>query len=474
MPIYTCEKCARLFERKSGFDAHKAKKKDCSTTTSLLSLPTSLLSLPTHPTTNIVHMVPPPVEKTVAELIVACKTAGIKGYTGKKKEELRTMLENARASDSRTEPRTDSRTESRTESRTDPEPLRYADMFCGLGAFHTAFNSRNSINNINSRNNSRKFKCVIACDIDEGARRIYKANYGLEPHGDIRALDLDAMPDIDILCCGFPCQTFSIAGNGKGFEDTVKGNLFFDILKILDKKNPPMCILENVKNLKTHDKGNTYKTIVTELTNRGYLVTSKVINASEYGSPQARHRIFIIATRGKPFTIPESTGTFNTVRTILDPAITRDELNRAKYTVVEKDEKEVKPGKPHILYDLFPIPSEKKKAATVAKGEDDPKEGPKGGRQGERVYSVDAVGITVCASSGGPGAKTGLYKVGDAIRRLSVGETLKMFGFPETYAFPDTSPEECLFYLGNSIVVDVPKALVPAVEAWFIAATAAQ
>ena len=444
MPIYTCEKCARLFERKSGFDAHKAKKKDCSTTTSLttslLSLPTSL---PTHPMTNIVHMVPS-AEKTVAELIVACKTAGIKGYTGKKKEELRTMLENAR--------KLETNLETKTETK---GPLRYADMFCGLGAFHTAFNS------------SRKFKCVIACDIDEGARRIYKANYGLEPHGDIRALDLDAMPDIDILCCGFPCQTFSIAGNGKGFEDTVKGNLFFDILKILDKKNPPMCILENVKNLKMHDKGNTYKTIVTELTNRGYLVTSKVINASEYGSPQARHRIFIIATRGKPFTIPEATGTFNTVRTILDPAITRDELNRAKYTVVEKDEKEVKPGKPHILYDLFPIPSEKKKALAVAKGEDDPKEGLKGGRQGERVYSVDAVGITVCASSGGPGAKTGLYKVGDAIRRLSVGETLKMFGFPETYAFPDTSPEECLFYLGNSIVVDVPKALVPAVEAWF-------
>jgi DNA (cytosine-5)-methyltransferase 1 len=288
------------------------------------------------------------------------------------------------------------------------------------------------------------------------------------------------------------CQPFSIAGNGEGFKDTVKGNLFYDILKIVDKKTPPMCILENVKNLKTHDKGNTYKTIVAELTRRGYLVTSKVINASEYGSPQARHRIFIVATKGKPFAIPEGSGIVTPVRSILDSSITADELNRAKYTLQEKDnaDKEAKPGKPHILYDVFPIPSEKKKAAKAAAKEatkeatakeatkeataantledgGEEEEKPKGGRQGERVYSVDAVGITVCASSGGPGAKTGLYKVGDAIRRLSVGETLKMFGFPDTFVFPDTSAEDSLFYLGNSIVVDVPKAFVPVVEAWF-------
>jgi len=277
------------------------------------------------------------------------------------------------------------------------------------------------------------------------------------------------------------CQPFSIAGNGEGFKDTVKGNLFYDILKIIDKKNPPMCILENVKNLRTHDKGNTYRTIVAELTSRGYLVTSRVINASEYGSPQARHRIFIVATRGKEFVIPEGKGPVKTVRTILDPSITKDELNRTKYRLEPKIEKDVIPGKSHILYDIYPIPSEKKKAANAAKAEaakaakkldntlaeEEEDDGPKGGRQGERVYSVDAVGITICASSGGPGAKTGLYKVGDVIRRLSVGETLKMFGFPDDFLFPDASAEGSLFYLGNSIVVDVPKAFVPVVEAWF-------
>jgi len=447
-----CKKCGRIFERKSGFDAHLSKKKDCGETTAL---------------SNSVPIVATPVKpdytkQTVAELIVSCKTAGVKGYSGKSKAAMITLLE-ASISPQVNELVTSTRVvEPRPEGQ-----IRYIDLFSGLGAFHTAFNTRPDT-----------FKCVLACDIDEGARRIYKANYGLEPKSDIRDLDLEAMPDFEVLCAGFPCQPFSIAGNGEGFKDTVKGNLFYDILKIIDKKTPPMCILENVKNLKTHDKGNTYRTIEAELKARGYLVTSKVINASEYGSPQARHRIFIVATKEKAFVIPEGTGVVTPVRAILDPAITADELNRAKYTLQEKPEKDVKPGRPHILYDLFPIPSEKKRAALEAekaekkakktdKKEEEDNDGPKGGRQGERVYSVDAVGITVCASSGGPGAKTGLYKVGKAIRRLSVGETLKMFGFPETYTFPDTSDEDSLFYLGNSIVVDVPKALVPVVTAWF-------
>ena len=91
----------------------------------------------------------------------------------------------------------------------------------------------------------------------------------------------------------------------------------------------------------------------------------------------------------------------------------------------------------------------------------------KGGRQGERVYDPDYVGITVCASSGGPGAKTGLYKVGDRIRRLNVLETLGMFGFPNTYDFTDVRSETALFYLGNSIVVDVVKAFVDPICSWF-------
>lgn len=316
--------------------------------------------------------------------------------------------------------------------------IRYIDLFCGLGAFHTAFNT------------APEFECVLACDIDDGVLKIYKANYGLEPKADIRKLEIAKIPDFEILCAGFPCQPFSIAGNGEGFADTTKGNLFFDILKIVDAKKPLMCILENVKNLKTHDGGNTYQTIETELTRRGYTITSKVINATEYGSPQARHRIFIVATKGKPFTIPAGSKAQVPVSAILDSSVDRNDLNMDLYDLVKKPTKAHTAGKPTVLFDVI---SKKTK---------------KGGRQGERVYSVDAAGITVCASSGGPGAKTGLYKVGESVRRLTVKETLGMFGFPPTYQFPSVSQEDCLFYLGNSIVVNIILAFVPAVQRWFV------
>jgi DNA (cytosine-5)-methyltransferase 1 len=312
--------------------------------------------------------------------------------------------------------------------------IRYIDLFSGLGAFHAAFNT------------SRRFQCVMACDIDEGARKIYEANYGLRPEGDIRSLDVARIPDFEILCAGFPCQPFSIAGNREGFQDTQKGNLFYDILTIIDAKKPPMCILENVKNLKTHDGGRTYRTIQTELERRGYNVTSRVINSAEYGSPQARQRIFIVASKSE-FVIPEPVKRTVSVSSILDPDNT-DVWDSSKYTLVAKTGA-VRPGKPHILFDVMT------------------KKSLKGGRQGERVYDVNSVGVTVCASSGGPGAKTGLYKVGDVIRRLSVKETLGMFGFPNDYRFPGISSEDSLFYLGNSIVVNVPLTFVPAIEKYF-------
>ena len=340
--------------------------------------------------------------------------------------------------------------------------IKYIDLFCGLGAFHTAFKT------------SPRFKCVLACDIDHGIRKIYKANYGIEPVDDIRTIPVDTMPDFDLLCAGFPCQPFSIAGNGEGFKDIEKGNLFYNILTIIDAKNPSMCIIENVKNLKTHDNGNTYKTIETELLKRNYIITSKIINAADYGSPQARERIFIVATKEEPFVIPTPVKVTNPVSTIIDTTHAGIELYRKRYDIKEKPIKtQIDASKPHLLYELYPVLSpEKKKILDRAKAEveengGDPSTLDKGGRQGERVYSIDAVGITICASSGGPGAKTGLYKIGDTIRRLTVKESLGMFGFPNDYKFPDIKNEDALFYLGNSIVVNVPLTFVPVIEAWF-------
>jgi DNA (cytosine-5)-methyltransferase 1 len=311
------------------------------------------------------------------------------------------------------------------------EQTRYVDLFCGLGAFHQAFKEH------------PEFKCVFACDINDKVRQIYKANYGLDPHGDIKSVDASSLPDFEILCAGFPCQPFSIAGSKLGFGDD-RGNLFYDILRIVDAKKPAMAILENVKNLKTHDDGRTYATIKKSFEDRGYGFFSKVMDSAHYGSPQCRQRIFMVATKSGDFVFPDKTSKHRAVSSILDRS-DNSCWDGSKHYLVAKNSK-ARPFKPRILFNIFS--NEKKK----------------GGRQGERIYDVGSCGVTICASSGGPGAKTGLYKVGNNIRRLNVGECLKMFGFPNDFDFLEIGDEQKIFYLGNSIVVDVVKSLIPSVK----------
>lgn len=307
--------------------------------------------------------------------------------------------------------------------------IRYADLFCGLGAFHQAFKSNPA------------FRCVFASDIDEGARRLYEANHGVRPEGDIRKVEASSFPDLDLICAGIPCQSFSIAGRKKGFCDQ-NGNLFWEVMRLVEAKKPRMVIVENVKNLATHDDGNTYNTIKSSLQDEGYNFFSKVMDSARYGSPQCRQRIFMVAVREGDFVFPPPMEKSVPVSSIMEE--TENYWNSEGYEFVRK-KAAPKPFRPRILYDI------------VSKGTG------KGGRQGERVYDPSCCGITVCASSGGPGAKTGFYKVGDSVRRLGVGECLSMFGFPRDYDFLDIPEEQRIFYLGNSIVVDVLRAMVPSI-----------
>lgn len=309
-----------------------------------------------------------------------------------------------------------------------PKTIRYADLFCGLGAFHEALKRRGG------------FECVFACDIDDRVRRIYERNHGLLPAGDITKIDPSSVPDFDLLCAGFPCQSFSIAGLRKGFGDD-RGNLFYDVLRFIDAKRPRVAVLENVKNLKGHDGGRTYATIKRLLEERGYSFSSMVMDSALYGSPQCRQRIFMVASLGGSFEFPEKSSAQRSVSSIIDPS-DQSSWDSSGYYLVSKTAR-TRPFKPRILFDVH-------SSATR-----------KGGRQGERVYDVAGCGVTVCASSGGPGAKTGLYKVGDSIRRLNPRECLRMFGFPETYDFLDATDQQRMFYLGNSIVVDVVAAMTP-------------
>ena len=309
--------------------------------------------------------------------------------------------------------------------------LKYADLFCGLGAFHTAFDRHNAIQN------DTKYVCTFACDINERVRKLYEENHGVRPEGDITRIDIDTMPDFDILCAGFPCQPFSIAGNQKGFQDATRGNLFYTILKIIDKKQPSTLMLENVKNLHTIHKGETFKIIRDELEKRGYNVNCKVIDSRYYNSPQSRQRIYIICDKNNTYSFRDIANPIVPVSTVID------HTNTNFFEYADKYDLQACTGTSMMKYKLI-----NKKTG-------------KGGRQGERVYGLTKCGPTICASSGGPGAKTGLYDIDGKIRTLNVQETLRMFGFDASYKYEGLCSEtDMLYFLGNSIVVNVVEELL--------------
>lgn len=171
-------------------------------------------------------------------------------------------------------------------------PLRFIDLFCGIGGFRIAFERAGG-------------RCVFSSDYDKFSQQTYEANFGERPHGDIHTVAVADIPAHDILCGGFPCQPFSIAGVSKklslgrkhGFEDIKQGNLFFSIADILDFHRPAAFVLENVKNLKGHDGGKTFEVIHRTLTEAlGYTVYHKIIDAQSV-VPQHRERIFFVGFR---------------------------------------------------------------------------------------------------------------------------------------------------------------------------------
>ena len=159
----------------------------------------------------------------------------------------------------------------------------FIDLFAGIGGFRIACENLGG-------------KCVFSSEWDKHAQKTYAYNFRETPFGDItnEAIKCLIPKQFDLLCAGFPCQAFSIAGYQKGFNDT-RGTLFFDIADIVDRHRPKAIFLENVKNLKNHDKGNTFNIIKHTLENMGYAVYDKIMNALEYANiPQNRERIFIV------------------------------------------------------------------------------------------------------------------------------------------------------------------------------------
>lgn len=166
--------------------------------------------------------------------------------------------------------------------------LKFVDLFAGIGGFYQAFTSKNC-------------ECVFSSEWDEYAKKTYYQNYGVIPFGDIRKINEQDIPDHDILCAGFPCQPFSIAGVSKkkslgrstGFDDEIQGTLFFDVARIIKCKRPKAVFLENVKNLLSHDKGQTWRIIKETLEELDYKVFFQVVDG-KFWVPQHRERIFIV------------------------------------------------------------------------------------------------------------------------------------------------------------------------------------
>ncbi|MBQ9812772.1 MAG: DNA (cytosine-5-)-methyltransferase [Thermoguttaceae bacterium] len=173
-------------------------------------------------------------------------------------------------------------------------PVRYFDLFCGIGGFRYA--AQNAFAQMN-----RASECVLSCDVDEPAQRSYAANFGETPFGDVARLASGDIPDFDLLMAGFPCQTFSIIGLRKGFADETKGSLFFQIARILKDKRPRAFVLENVRQLTTHDSGRTFQIILRVLQEElGYCVDWRVLNALDCGLPQKRERVVVVGST-EPF-----------------------------------------------------------------------------------------------------------------------------------------------------------------------------
>lgn len=171
--------------------------------------------------------------------------------------------------------------------------FKFIDLFCGIGGFHQAMTELGGT-------------CVYASDIDADCRKTYEINYGIKPDGDITKVNAQDIPEHDVLCAGFPCQAFSKAGKRLGFADETKGTLFFDICRILKYHKPKYALLENVRNLATHNNGNTWKVIHNSLIELGYNITDEpVIFSPHYiGVPQHRERVFIMCVRKDIGTIP--------------------------------------------------------------------------------------------------------------------------------------------------------------------------
>ncbi len=310
------------------------------------------------------------------------------------------------------------------------QKAKFIDLFAGIGGFRLALESFG-------------LKCVYSSEWDSFAQETYEANFGEAPDGDITKVKEENIPQHNILCAGFPCQAFSISGKQRGFEDT-RGTLFFDIARVVKRHKPEILFLENVRNFEKHNKGKTLKVVLKTLDNIGYNIFYKVLNASFYGAPTSRQRIYFLCFRKdfgvRDFSFPKPTNKTVSLKSFLD-----DDTQTKKYIIDRKDIRFQIATVSRSLFGSYPM--KPIRIGTINNG-----------GQGERIYSSLGHAITLSAYGGGAASKTGAYLVNGKVRKLSPRECARVMGFPDSFKIHDND-NQAYKQFGNSVAVPVLKAI---------------
>lgn len=314
--------------------------------------------------------------------------------------------------------------------------IKYIDLFCGIGGFRIALDSLG-------------WDCVFSADIDEHACQTYELNFGENPKCDISKLDVNTLPDFDVLCAGFPCQSFSISGYKKGFLDETRGTLFFDIVRILDAKKPEYFILENVKNLEKHDKGRTFSIMLNALHALGYAVSYSVLNARDFGVPQNRERVVIVGNRrNKYFDFSTfNINRINSMENFLDKEGDFHYLNKKEYTLLPEEIRRVQnSGLIFAGYRNKPIRTNGVREGTMHLS--------RVHKQFNRIYSYEGTHPTIPSQE--PSGRFWILTKEEMVRSLTLSECFRFMGFPEDYKKVGTDGKN-IERIGNSICVNMVK-----------------
>lgn len=308
----------------------------------------------------------------------------------------------------------------------------FIDLFAGIGGFRIPLQELGG-------------KCVFSSEFNYHAQRAYEYNFGEVPFGDITKLNLDIVPKHDILCAGFPCQPFSISGKMKGFDDT-RGTLIYHVLEVIEKRQPKVVLLENVKHLVYHDGKRTLSIIVQHLEEMGYVVSKKVLNASDFGLPQNRERIIIIGHKEAKFD-------FSKIKKMEKPAL-KDFLDKKNdfeyldepFTILDEQKTQVS-GLVFAGYRNKTI-----RKAGVRPGTEHLSRVHK---QPNRIYSTE--GVHPALPSQESSGRFWIWHEGN-VRKLTIQECYKIMGFPKKFKLLNNK-SELYKQVGNSVAIPMIKAV---------------